>query len=104
MALPSKSMLDLFRHAQEIVPFLPGQVIFEEGQPGDVMYVVKEGQVELRVHANVVAIVEPGGILGEMALIDDSPRSATAVAKTACRLVPINEQRFQYLVQQTPYF
>ncbi|HEU5100134.1 MAG TPA: Crp/Fnr family transcriptional regulator [Roseiflexaceae bacterium] len=46
----------------------------------------------------------PGGIVGEMALIDDRPRSATAVAATDCRLVPIDERRFTFLVQQTPMF
>jgi CRP-like cAMP-binding protein len=45
-----------------------------------------------------------GGVFGEMALIDTGTRSATAIAKTDCRLVPINERRFQFLVQQTPNF
>jgi CRP-like cAMP-binding protein len=68
------------------------------------MYVVKEGTVDVLVGGRVVDTIGPGGILGEMALIDKQPRSATAVAKTDCKLVNVNEQRFQRLVQQTPHF
>jgi CRP/FNR family cyclic AMP-dependent transcriptional regulator len=68
------------------------------------MYVVKEGEVEVLVRDRVVETIGPRGILGEMALIDRNPRSASALAKTDCQLVPIDEARFTYLVQQTPYF
>ena len=97
------STLNLVRFADH-VSFAAGQQIFAEGQPGDVMYVVKEGEVDITVHDKLVETVRPGGILGEMALLDHNPRSATAVARTDCQLVPINEARFQFLVQQTPYF
>ena len=43
-------------------------------------------------------------MLGEMALIDNSPRSATVKAKTDCTLAVINQKRFMTLIQQTPYF
>lgn len=56
------------------------------------------------VHQRVVDTVGPGGILGEMALIDRNPRSATAVAKTDCQLARVDETRFKFLSQQTPYF
>ncbi|MFI5397006.1 MAG: cyclic nucleotide-binding domain-containing protein [Candidatus Binatia bacterium] len=98
------SSLNLVRFAADSRSFAAGQPIFNEGQPGDVMFVVKEGEVDLVVHGKVVETVGPGGILGEMALIDGNPRSATAVAKTDCQLAPINEARLQFLVQQTPYF
>jgi CRP/FNR family cyclic AMP-dependent transcriptional regulator len=94
----------LVRFAGDHESFFAGQEIFAEGQPGDLMYVVKEGEVDVIVHGKVVETVGSGGIFGEMALIDRIPRSATAVAKTDCQLVPINEARFQFLVQQTPYF
>ncbi|MCI0525856.1 MAG: cyclic nucleotide-binding domain-containing protein [Nitrospira sp.] len=61
-------------------------------------------QVDILIQDKVLETVKPGGILGEMALIDAKPRSATAVAKTDCKLVPIDEKRFVFLVQETPYF
>jgi CRP/FNR family transcriptional regulator, cyclic AMP receptor protein len=97
-------MDSIVRFATDLESFPAGQTIFSEGTDGDVMYVVKEGEVEVKVHGHVVEVVGPGGIFGEMALIDQSPRSATAIAKTACRLVPVNEARFKFLVQQAPAF
>jgi len=96
--------MSFVQFAGDFEAFAAGQPIFTEGQPGDVMYIVKEGQVDLSIHGKVVETLGPGGILGEMALIDRKPRSATAVARTDCKLVSINEGRFQFLVQQTPYF
>ena len=96
--------IDLFRNADNRIEFPAGHTIFEKGQPGDVMYVVIAGQVEVLIRDEIINSIGPGGILGEMALIDAEPRSATAVAKTDCQLVPINLKRFAFLVQQTPYF
>ncbi len=92
------------RVADDFEAYAAGQPIFTAGQPGDTMYVVKEGEVEVVINGKVIDTVGPGGILGEMALIDKRPRSATAIAKTDCKLVSVNEQRFQRLVQQTPHF
>ena len=96
---------DLFRQSEDIEAFKAGAIIFSEGQEaGGVMYIVQEGQVDILVHGDCIDTIGPGSCLGEIALIDQWPRSATAVAKTDCKLVPINERRFQYLVQQTPHF
>ena len=96
--------ISLFRNATDCQSFSAGQVIFQEGQPGDVMYAVTEGEVDILVHNKVISTVGPDGILGEMALIDTEPRSATAIARTDCKLVPISAKRFTFLVQQTPHF
>ncbi len=104
MATPSQSGPALFRFAKDFKSVAAGEAIFKAGEIGDLMYSVKEGEVDVLVGGRVVETVGPGGILGEMALIDRQPRSATAVAKTDCTLVPINEERFKYLIQQTPYF
>jgi CRP/FNR family cyclic AMP-dependent transcriptional regulator len=104
VAAPSQGSSYLMRFARDQRAFAAGQVIFAAGDPGDVMYVVKEGEVEVLVRDRVVETIGPGGILGEMALIDRNPRSASARAKTDCQLVPIDEARFTYLVHQTPYF
>ena len=95
---------NLFRTADNFESYTPGQLIFEEGQTGDVFYVVKEGEVEILVGPLVVETLDAGEIFGEMALIERKPRSATARAKSACQIVPVNEQRFTFLVQQTPHF
>jgi CRP/FNR family transcriptional regulator, cyclic AMP receptor protein len=96
--------IDLFRNEAETVPFEEGEVIFREGDPGEAMYVVVEGKVELRIRDKVVEKVGPGGVIGEMALIDRAPRVATATALTDCRLAAIPEKRFLFMVQQTPHF
>ena len=96
--------LNLFRNVTDAVSYTAGQTIFEAGAPGDVMYVVQEGDVDIVLAGRVIDTCGPGGIIGEMALINDKPRSASAVAKGDCKLVPIDEQRFTFLVQQTPYF
>jgi CRP/FNR family transcriptional regulator, cyclic AMP receptor protein len=94
----------LFKNTSDIQDFQAGATIFSEGTPGDVMYVVIEGEVEVRVGGKKVAVIGPGDLVGEMALIDSKARSATAVAGTACRLAPVNEKRFLFMVQQTPFF
>ena len=104
MAATSQPGVSVFRFADDFEAYSAGQQIFTVGQPGDVMYVVKEGEVDIVINDKVVDTVGPGGLIGEMALIDKRPRSATAVAKTDCKLVSVNEQRFQRLVQQTPHF
>src|SRR5205814_66952 len=81
-----------------------GAVLFQEGQPGDRMYVVQSGTLELRVGGTVVGSVEAGGVIGEMALVDHAPRSATAAAATETRLVPIDAMQFDRLVQNVPGF
>jgi CRP/FNR family cyclic AMP-dependent transcriptional regulator len=65
---------------------------------------VKEGEVDIVVRDRVIDTLGPGGILGEMALIERKPRSATAIARTDCKLVPISEKRFIFLIQQAPLF
>jgi CRP-like cAMP-binding protein len=95
--------VDLFHSEDtELAAFQAGQKIFREGDPGDLMYVVRDGQVDLHVKGQLVDTL--GGVLGEMALIEHAPRSATATAKTDCTLVPIPEKRFTFMVQQTPHF
>ena len=96
--------LELLSSERETRSFDAGQVIFQAGEPGDCMYVVMEGQVELSVRGQVLERLGPGDVLGEMALIDSAPRSASAVTRTDTRLVPIRRDRFDALVQQDPEF
>lgn len=84
--------------------FVPGETIFREGEPGDRMYAIVEGEVDITAMGHHVSTIGPGAIFGEMALIDSSPRSATASAKATCKVVPVDQKRFMYLVQYTPFF
>ena len=97
-------LLELFRSPNQYVPFKAGQAVFTEGEQGDVMYVLMEGELEVQVHNKVVGAFGPVEVFGEMAVIDTQPRSATVVAKTDCMLAPINQKRFLFLIQQKPEF
>lgn len=97
------SSLSLFRHA-ETVTFEPGSVLFQEGDPGTCMYAIAEGQVDIRKGDTLLESLGAGDVFGEMALVDKSPRSATAVAATTVRAAVVDERSFIRLVQQTPYF
>ena len=94
----------LFEHRKDFQEFPAGATVFSEGTPGDVVYVIMDGEVEVTVGNEVIDVLGPGEIVGEMALIDTHKRSATATAKSACRFAVIDEKRFLYLVQETPFF
>ncbi|HLY24706.1 MAG TPA: cyclic nucleotide-binding domain-containing protein [Aggregatilineales bacterium] len=96
--------IDLFKHSDDFVTFDAGKTIFQVGDNGDLMYVILEGEVNILIHGTQVTTLKTGDVFGEMALIDNHIRSATAIAKTKTKLVPINQKRFQFLIQQTPYF
>ncbi len=81
-----------------------GQVIFKAGDLADKMYAVVEGRVEIRVKDHLVETVEAGGLFGEMAMIEEKPRIATATVTADAKLVHIDRKRFLFLVQQNPYF
>jgi len=95
---------ELFRKESDTQQLAPGDFLFHEGDKGDKMYVLLEGEMEILLGDLVLETARPGALIGEMALIDESPRTANAVAKTACRLAQIDRRRFHFLVQQTPHF
>jgi CRP/FNR family transcriptional regulator, cyclic AMP receptor protein len=95
---------DLFRQDTDPVQLAPGDFLFREGDKRDVAYVLLEGEMEIRLGDYVVETAKPGALIGEMALIDDSPRAANAVAKTSAKLAKIDKRRFLFLIQQTPNF
>ena len=96
--------LELFKDAKECRTYAPGETIFVEGESGDLMYVILDGEVEIRSEDTVLNILSHGDIFGEMALVDDGPRSASATAKTSCRLVPVDRYNFLFYVNHSPFF
>jgi CRP-like cAMP-binding protein len=89
---------------QAVVRYDKGKVIMVAGQAGALMYVVTEGRVSITIRGAVVDRVGPGGVFGEMALIDHSPRAANAVADTDCALLAFNRNVFLNLVKSEPSF
>ncbi len=88
----------------EALSFKAGDTIFREGDNALDLFVIKSGQVRIQIGNRNVAELTPESIFGEMALIDDEPRSATAIAVTDVELVAVSEKQFLFLVSQTPYF
>jgi len=80
------------------------KAIMKEGEGGVFMYVVVTGRVAISIKGKAVGRVGPGGIFGEMALVDLSPRAATATAETDCELISINRNDFLRLVKTNPAF
>ncbi len=84
--------------------FSSGEILFSQGDVGDVMYGVIEGEIEIAVNGRVVETVGPGGVVGEVALVDTLPRSATATARTDTKVAVIDNHRFMLMVAQNPWF
>jgi CRP/FNR family cyclic AMP-dependent transcriptional regulator len=80
------------------------KVILKEGDKGIFMYLVVEGVVVISIAEKVVEKVGPGGVFGEMALVDQSQRVATATAETDCTLLAINRNDFMNLIKTKPAF
>lgn len=97
-------LLTLFKDDENSIEFSAEHNIFAEGDDGDEMYVVLDGIIALKVGSIIIDIVEAGGLMGEMAIIDAKTRSATALAKTDCTLVPVSKERFLAMVKEKPEF
>ncbi len=100
-----KAIIDTLRdrlgHAA-VVRFHDGAKIMKEGNPGTTMYVVFEGEVAVAVGRRIVEKVGPGGVFGEMALVDQLPRAASAVARSDCALLSMNREQLISLVKSNP--
>lgn len=79
-------------------------IIMREGESGDSMYVVLSGRVSVSIEGTLVEHVGIGGMFGEMALVNESPRAASAMALTDVRLLPISRSDFMNLVKTHPAF
>jgi CRP/FNR family transcriptional regulator, cyclic AMP receptor protein len=99
-----EDFLALFGNETDTVTLQPHQVLFEKGEAGHHMYVVQSGEVQVGGGNHYFESVPAGGIVGEMALISERPRSATVRAVKTSVVIPIDEKRFSFLVQQAPFF
>ena len=88
----------------DALSFKAGSVIFREGDEARELFVIKSGEVRIQIGNRTITELGPDSIFGEMALIDNEPRSATAIALTDVEMVAVSEKQFLFLVGQTPYF
>jgi len=98
------SIIDILPSETPLKALPSGEVVFTQGDPAGVMYVVVEGEVDVLLDGKVIETVRSGGVFGEMALIDSGPRSATAISRTQCLLSPVDEMRFRDLIVREPQF
>ncbi|MDB5808535.1 MAG: Crp/Fnr family transcriptional regulator [Betaproteobacteria bacterium] len=86
------------------IRYSAGQTIINAGEPGVRMYLLRKGIVAITANGNTLERVRVGGVFGEMALVDQSTRKASAVAETDCELMAVNRKQFLDLVQSNPAF
>ena len=103
----SLSQLDEVNRLLSPVEFLAGEVIVREGEPGRDLYILVEGEVAIykafRTPAEVrLSVMQPGAYFGEIAILDNEPRSATIVATENSRLLALASARFKELLLQAP--
>ena len=94
----------LFRNDPRTVAVRAGTPLFRQGDLADLMYVLTVGQARILVGEREVEQLGCGDIVGEMALIDREPRSATVEAVSDCEFVCVDAKRFKFLVAETPGF
>jgi CRP/FNR family cyclic AMP-dependent transcriptional regulator len=87
--------------------FKPGQVLFHEGDPGHALYIIQQGQIKIvrdgpDGQGTILHVFGPGEYLGEMALVDDEPRSATAEALGDVEVLILHRDEFLALVERRP--
>jgi CRP/FNR family transcriptional regulator, cyclic AMP receptor protein len=83
--------------------FKAGEVIFKLGDPASEFFVIQSGKVDIRLGNRLLGTLSDHDIFGEMALIDAAPRSATAIAASDVKLVPVAEKQFLFLVSRTHF-
>jgi CRP/FNR family transcriptional regulator, cyclic AMP receptor protein len=97
-------VLEHFRNDPAIRTVPAGMTLFKAGDAADFVYILIDGQANLLVGRTVVEVAVRGNLLGEVALIDGKPRSATVVTRTQCQVLPIDAPQFQALMREMPAF
>jgi len=98
--------MDLSQFERFAVHFHKGQLIFCEYEPGDTFYLIQKGQVKIvKIMGDVektIDILQPGEIFGEMAILEEAPRSATAIAMDEVKMLEFNRANFEILMKGNP--
>ncbi|MEM1292560.1 MAG: cyclic nucleotide-binding domain-containing protein [Cyanobacteria bacterium P01_H01_bin.162] len=97
--------IELFSKISENQTLKAGDIIFEAGDAGTAMYGIISGTVAMQVEGETVETIEAGDVFGEGALVHpDKRRRSTAIAQSDCELAVLNEERFKFLIENTPTF
>jgi len=98
--------MDLAAFSRFTRTFQPGEMIFSEFEPGDTFYLIQSGRVELvKIIGDIertLDILNPSEMFGEMAILENSPRSATAIALDVVKVLEFNTQNFEILMMGNP--
>jgi CRP-like cAMP-binding protein/Zn-dependent protease len=84
----------------EWINLSPGELVFEQGEPGDAFYALRSGQVEVIKDGQTIGVLGPGAFFGEIALLNDVPRTATVRARTPGRAFRLERAGFVRLVRE----
>ena len=96
------SQLEHLANAGEVESYNPGEAIVVEGSLGDALFLILSGQCAVHKGAQTFATLQGGEFFGEMSLIDEGPRSATARVKGAAELIVITKKSFRDMLQNDP--
>jgi CRP/FNR family transcriptional regulator, cyclic AMP receptor protein len=96
------SELERVRRLFTEVELPSGAVVMDQGDPGTYCYVIVEGEVTIYVRGEQVNTAGPGDVVGEMALVDHQPRTATVIAATSLKLLRFGTRDFNRLLDEMP--
>ncbi|HZJ10385.1 MAG TPA: cyclic nucleotide-binding domain-containing protein [Trueperaceae bacterium] len=97
-------VLEIFKDSPRARDVAAGEAVFHRGDDAHEMYVLLDGKIDVTIDGRLIESLGPGSIFGEMAIVDDNPRSADAVAITAAKLEPIDQEWFLHLIRRSPTF
>jgi CRP/FNR family transcriptional regulator, cyclic AMP receptor protein len=97
--LSRKELTELARHTDDL-EVEPGKVLTKEGETGQEFFVIVEGEIDVTSKGKRVALRGGGDFVGEIALLENTPRTATVTAKTPVRLFVLTRQDFRRLVDE----
>ena len=104
MLKPIKT-IEIYQQTPSPQTFTPEEVIFQEGETGNLMYGVVSGEVEMYVDGKLVETIAEGDLFGEGAIIHENhKRTSTAIAKTETVLASLTQERFLFAIHETPMF
>jgi signal transduction histidine kinase len=100
-------VLEDIRYEMKTIRFKEGEVIFDEGDAGDSLYLVGEGSIKISKtgrggNQETLGFIQPGNFFGEMALFDGQPRSAKATAASPTLLASVDDRTFQHILELAP--